>query len=316
MTALRGASCLPGGRPVGVHGREPARAPLVSYARAVLSALVCGHVTLDRARGGAVPGGSAFYAARALAALGATPRIVTAAAADFPMEALSGIDAAVARAPATTTFENAYAPGGERSQRVLAAAPRLAGSLVPTAWRSPDLLLLVPVLDELDVRALVGATRARFVGLGVQGLVREVGPEGTVRARPLALGARDLAGVGAAILGDDDVGGEPDLVGRLAAMVPVVAFTHGARGCELLVRGRTRRVGSHPAREVEPTGAGDVFAAAFLLALARGADPIDAARVGAAAGSIVVEGRGGEAIPRLRDEVAGRAARVRVESEA
>ena len=50
---------------------------------------------------------------------------------------------------------------------------------------------------------------------------------------------------------------------------------------------------------MDPTGAGDVFAAAFLLALARGDDPVDAARLGAAAASIVVEGRGGDALPRL-----------------
>jgi hypothetical protein len=277
----------------------------------VLSALVCGHVTLDLAGDRAVPGGSAFYAARALAALGVAPRVVTAAGPDFPREALAGLDVAIADAPATTTFANAYAPDGKRSQRVLAAAPRLAASRVPPPWRAADLLLLVPVLDELDVPAFVGAVRARVVGLGVQGLVREVGPGGAVRARPLALDARDLAGVHAAVLGDDDVGGEPDLVGRLAAAVPVVAFTHGPRGCELLVRGRTRRVGIHPAREVDPTGAGDVFAAAFLLALARGADPVEAARLGAAAGSIAVEGTGAEALARLGDEAPARAARVR-----
>jgi len=81
------------------------------------------------------------------------------------------------------------------------------------------------------------------------------------------------------------------------------------------VRGRTRRVGAHPAREVDPTGAGDAFAAAFLLALARGADPADAARLGAAAGSIAVEGEGADALPRLREEAEARAARVAVEPE-
>jgi sugar/nucleoside kinase (ribokinase family) len=164
----------------------------------------------------------------------------------------------------------------------------------------------------VDVAAFAGVVRARLVGLGVQGLVRAVGVDGSVRPRPLPLDEAALAAIGVAVLGEDDVGGEPDLVGRLAAAVPVVAFTHGARGCEIVVRGRTRRVGIHPALEVDPTGAGDAFAAAFLLALASGADPVDAARLGAAAGSIVVEGRGGDALPRL-GEAPGRAARVPVE---
>jgi sugar/nucleoside kinase (ribokinase family) len=277
-----------------------------------ISALVCGHVTLDRAGDRALPGGSAWYAAHALAALGGSPRIVTAAGADFPPAALAGLEASVAPAPATTTFVNAYARDGSRSQRVLAAAPRLDPGRIPAAWRTPDVLLLAPVLDEVDVAAFAGVVRARLVGLGVQGLVRAVGVDGSVRPRPLPLDEAALAAIGVAVLGEDDVGGEPDLVGRLAAAVPVVAFTHGARGCEIVVRGRTRRVGIHPALEVDPTGAGDAFAAAFLLALASGADPVDAARLGAAAGSIVVEGRGGDALPRL-GEAPGRAARVPVE---
>jgi hypothetical protein len=277
-----------------------------------ITVLVCGHVTLDRAGDRALPGGSAWYAAHALAALGAAPRVMTAAGADFPRAALAGLEVSVAAAPATTTFVNDYAPSGARTQRVLAAAPRLDPARIPSAWRTPDVLLLAPVLDEVDVAAFAGTVRARLVGLGVQGLVRAVGPDGAVRPRPLPLDAGALAAIGAAVLGEDDLGGEPDLVGRLAATVPVVALTHGARGCEILVRGRTRRVGIHPAREVDPTGAGDAFAAAFLLALARGAEPVDAARLGAAAGSIVVEGRGGYALPRL-GEAPARAARVPVE---
>ncbi len=277
-----------------------------------ISALVCGHVTLDRAGDRALPGGSAWYAAHALAALGASPRLVTAAGADFPLAALQGLEARVAAAPATTTFVNAYAPGGARTQRVLATAPRLDPAAVPPAWRGPDLLFLAPVLDEVDVAAFAATVRARLVGLGVQGLVRAVGQGGAVRPRPLPLDAHALAAVGAAVLGEDDLGGEPDLIGRLAAAVPVVAFTRGARGCDLVVRGRTRHVGIHPAREVDPTGAGDAFAAGFLLALARGADPVEAARLGAAAGSIVVEGRGGDALPRL-GEAPARAARIPVE---
>jgi 1D-myo-inositol 3-kinase len=263
------------------------------------SVLVCGHVTLDVAGGALVPGGSAFYAARALAALGARPRVLTAAGADFPAGALRGVEAVVADAPVTTAFENAYSPGGARKQRVLRAAPPLDPGRLPRGWRSPDVLHLAPVLDEIDLRAFTGAVRARLVGLGVQGLVRAVLPGGEVRHRAWDLDPVALSAVGAAVVSDDDVCGEPDLVDRLAAAVPIVAFTHGARGCDVIVRGQVRRVGIHPTREIDPTGAGDVFAAAFFFALARGDDPVGAARLGAAAASVVVEGRGGETLDRV-----------------
>jgi predicted nicotinamide N-methyase len=319
-----------------------------------LSALVCGHVTLDRAGGALVPGGSAYYAAQTLAALGAEVRVLTAAGPDFPREALrfpaatatatatptatptatatptptatstptatatstptptptpGWIDALVLPSPATTVFENRYDARGRRSQRVLAAAPPLDPRSLPAAWRDADLLLLAPVLAELDPAAFLRAVRARAVGLTVQGLVRAVGPDGRVAPRALLPDPAALRGVSVAFLGDDEAAGQPELAALLAAALPIVAFTHGARGCEVVEGGRARRVGAHPAREVDPTGAGDAFAAAFLLALARGDDPLAAARLGAAAGSIAVEGRGAEALPRA-GEAWARAARV------
>ncbi|HEX9052104.1 MAG TPA: PfkB family carbohydrate kinase [Anaeromyxobacter sp.] len=264
------------------------------------SVVVCGHVTLDVVDGARVPGGSAWYAARALAALGALPRLVTSAGPELPSTALAGLETALLPSPATTVFANAYGPDGARTQRVLSAAAPLDPARLPAAWRAPDALLLAPVLGEVDVAAFVAAAGARVVALGVQGLVREVRPDGAVVARIWDPSPAALAGVGAAVLGEDDVRGQGDLVARLAAAIPVVAFTHGERGCDLLVRGRPpARIGAHPAREVDPTGAGDVFAAALLLGLARGDDPVAAARLGAAAASIVVEGRGGDALGRV-----------------
>ncbi len=278
---------------------------------AALSVLVCGNVTLDRDGGALVPGGPAWYAARALAALGAEVRVLTTAGADFPRGALAGLEAAILDTPRTTVFENAYAADGTRSQRVLSQAPALEAERIPAPWRAPDVLLLAPVLGEIDVGAFAAAVRARLVGLGVQGLVRAVSEGGSVRHRPWHPDPAALRAIGAAVVGEDDVRAEPDLVARLAAAIPAVAFTRGARGCDVVARGRTRRVGVHPAREVDPTGAGDVFAAAFFLALASGDDPLDAARLGAAAASVVVEGRGGETLPRV-GEAWARAARVPV----
>jgi len=51
-----------------------------------------------------------------------------------------------------------------------------------------------------------------------------------------------------------------------------------------------------PAREVDPTGAGDVFAATFLIEYQRDGDPWQAAAAAACAGSLAVEGDGWSAV--------------------
>jgi 1D-myo-inositol 3-kinase len=267
-------------------------------------------VTLDRVRGSLVPGGAAYYASQALRALGARVRVLSVAGRDFPPDALSGLEAELVRAPHTTVFENLHV-AGVRTQRVLSAAPPLDPAALPETWRAADLLLLAPVLGEVAPAAFRRAVRAGVVGLGVQGLVRAVAPDGDVTQPRWDFDPAALSGVDAAFVGEDDVRGQGDLVARLAAAIPVVAFTHGREGCELVVRGRTHRIGAYATQEVDPTGAGDVFAAGMLLALARGADPVDAARLGAAAASVVVEGVGGETLPRV-GEAAGRVAGVPV----
>ena len=66
-----------------------------------------------------------------------------------------------------------------------------------------------------------------------------------------------------------------ELVGRGA----LVCATHGAAGVELhgTAADEPLRVAAPPVREVDPTGAGDSFAAAFLSSFARGAEPVRAA---------------------------------------
>jgi len=273
-------------------------------------ALVVGHATLDHVGGRLLPGGSAYYGAHALAALGAEVRVLTAAGADlpadvfrFPAAAPAGsIDAIILPSQATTTFENQYDPAGRRTQRVHAAARPLRPEDLPEGWREADLLLLASVLGELDPAAFAGAVRARATGLCIQGLVREVLPDGSVAPRRLEPTPEALGAIGVAVLGEDEAAGQPGLPEALAAAVPLVAFTRGPRGCDLLRAGeRTRHVGVHRTVEVDPTGAGDVFAAALLLALSRGDDPVEAARLGAAAASIVVEGRAGEMLSRVSE---------------
>jgi len=274
--------------------------------------VACGHVTLDRLGSARVPGGTAFYAARTWRALGAEALVYTAAGDDFPRDALAGAALALEPAPRTTAFENRHLPDGRRVQRVGAAAPPLDAGRFPPAWRGADAALLGPVVGEIEPAAFARAAGARLTGLAAQGLVRGVDPAGAVVPRPWRPAPAELAGVDVAFVGEDDLAGQAELVARLAGAIPTVVLTRGARGCEVLSSGRVCRVGIHRAREVDPTGAGDVFAAAFLLALARGDDLLAAARLGAAAASIAIEGLGGERL----DAVAGawdRARRVPVE---
>jgi ribokinase len=75
----------------------------------------------------------------------------------------------------------------------------------------------------------------------------------------------------------------------LAAVANLVVLTLGAEGCLVVSDRIAERVAAERADAVDTTGAGDAFAAAFLVDYVRGRDPIRAARAGARAAARVVE---------------------------
>ena len=106
---------------------------------------------------------------------------------------------------------------------------------------------------------------------------------------------------------DEDVSGEESAaaIERWTRLVDIVAFTRGYRGADVHCRGERRRIDAFPANAVDVTGAGDVFAAAFLIRLRESDDVWDATRFAACAASFVVEAKGIKAMP-TREKIEAR----------
>ena len=254
--------------------------------------LALGHVSRDRRPGGDVLGGSVAYGALAARKLGWDAAILTTAGPDFePERELPGIPVFLRRSAATTRFVNEYDEEGTRRQVVTARAEDVDLAPLPDSWRAPDVLLLGPLVGEL---AGVGAPalEAGCVGAIAQGYVRAIDASGTVSARPWVRPERDLLGVHVLFLSEHDLEDAGSRARELLAHVPMIALTRGWRGLTLLSRQATHEVPSLPRPEVDPTGAGDVFATAFLVRYQETGDPLEAAAFGACAASCVVEGVG------------------------
>jgi 2-dehydro-3-deoxygluconokinase len=103
---------------------------------------------------------------------------------------------------------------------------------------------------------------------------------------------------------------DPDrLADLLLAKGPgIVALKLGAEGTLLALPGERVRIPPHPCKPVDATGAGDTFGGAFVACLARGADPVEAARYAAVAAALSTQGYGAVApIPNAAEVAAARA---------
>jgi sugar/nucleoside kinase (ribokinase family) len=255
-----------------------------------------GHVTLDHFGDALRPGGAALYAAVTADRLGLSAGILTSHADDFPLELLPPrIELVTVPAPATTVFEHDQR-AGERRLRVRTTARPLGIGDVPEDWRDAGLVLLAPVVNEVD-----GTLAATFDGATVaaeaQGWLRDVGPDGAVQTRAWASPKGVLSHLQALFLSGTDVRGQEAAMTEWVQRVPVAAVTAGARGALLYVNGDRYEVRPRRARQVDPTGAGDVFAATWLVRYHASGDPWDAAEAAACAASLAVEGEGWSTVP-------------------
>ena len=267
--------------------------------------LVLGHVVKDVIPGGWRLGGTAAYASLQAARLGLRTAVVTSAPRSLDVGALlPGVE--VRRVPSrqVTTFRNCY-EDGRRTQFVLARARSLGAGDVPDDWLSAPIVLLGPVCSEVppDLTSLFGGS---LIGIAAQGWLREVDSQQGVRAVPWPESPA-WTNVHGLFVSEDDVGGDKATVDRWTAAFPLVAYTQASRGARLHSDGRWRHIDAFPEDEVDPTGAGDVFASAFLVRLHESGDVSLAARFGAAAASISVSREGTLAIPE-RDEIESRMA--------
>jgi sugar/nucleoside kinase (ribokinase family) len=85
---------------------------------------------------------------------------------------------------------------------------------------------------------------------------------------------------------------DPEAAAAWQARVPVVVLTRGRGGCTVWDDGGRHDLPPVLACEVDPTGAGDVFATAYLVRFGEIGDAITAARFAAAAAALAVEGKG------------------------
>jgi hypothetical protein len=262
--------------------------------------LVIGHLTKDLTQQGARIGGTAAYAALTAQVLGMRVGIVTSWAEDLPLGPLGLIPISNSLSDTTTTFENKYTEAG-RVQILHAVASKLDFNNIPETWRTAPIVHLGPVAQEVEP-GLIRYFPSALIGLTPQGWLRTWNEAGNVVSAEWPESAFMLEKAGAAVLSVEDVGGDESRIEEMAASSQVLVVTEAHLGARVFWNGDVRRFWPPAVVEVDATGAGDIFAAAFFVRLRNTLDPWEAARFATALSAISVTRPGLAGIP-TSDEV-------------
>jgi 1D-myo-inositol 3-kinase len=283
--------------------------------------VVIGHVTRDlHADGSTSIGGTAAFAALAAQRLGLRAGVVTCAAPDLLADlakVLMGVMVVAQPSRASTVFEHIY-QDGRRYQYLRARAEDIKSELVPSAWKAASVVLLGPVAQEVD--PLIASFFPQSLrGATPQGWLRRWDETGLVSPARWTQAAVALPHLHVLVLSREDIAWHDEAVVAAAedsdtleqwrAQVSILVVTDGANGAFVYHEGKIEHFPAFHAVERDPTGAGDVFAAAFLIHLARSGDVAAAATFANCMASFVVEQAGVSGIPdgaqiaqRLREQ--------------
>jgi sugar/nucleoside kinase (ribokinase family) len=262
--------------------------------------LVIGHLAHDLTSNGPRLGGTAAYAALTARALGMKAGIVTAVGRETPLDALNGIPVISMDSPHSTTFENIYTGDAGRIQYLRAQAGRIDFHQVPPAWRGASIIHLGPIANEMD-SILPDEFSPALLCITPQGWMRQWDSEGRVSLREWKNAETVLKQAGAVVLSREDVHGDNEFIEQLAHRTRMLVVTEGAEGCVLHWHGDRRRFRAPKVNEVDATGAGDIFAAAFFVRLLNTRDPWEAARFATLIASRSVTRVGLDGIPTQQE---------------
>lgn len=278
--------------------------------------LVIGHITHDLIPDGFRLGGTVSYAAVTARRLGWQPGILTRASPEGLLAGpppagavdiiapddspLAGIPIHLLPSPVSTTFRNIYREG-RRTQVIEALAAPIEPADLPAAWADVPVVLLGPLDNEIAPAWTAPFPRA-LLGITPQGWMRRWDEAGHISPTRWENSADFLHRADVAILSREDVGGDDSYIADLARQARLLIVTDGWHGATLYMEGGSSLVAPRPTVEVDPTGAGDVFATSFLLRLAETGDPLVAARFANVVASLSVEKVGLENIP-YREQV-------------
>ncbi|HMO94516.1 MAG TPA: PfkB family carbohydrate kinase [Tepidiformaceae bacterium] len=252
--------------------------------------LVAGNVALDRTPDGAwVPGGPALFSALMARGLAEEVTLVTNMEPAFDSTVLEGIDVRPSQG-ILPRFANTYDAQGNRSQLLLETGAPL--ELVPhlRPGENFDLVIIAPAYHEFTKAPL--RFKGAVVGVSLQGTLRAIDSDRRVihRLAPQQAVTKMARPGWISFFSEEDTAAPESLATYLSQHSIVAVLTRGYNGATLFeLDGTSHSWAALPANPVEPTGAGDCFATAFMVRLTETDSLEQAMRFALAAGALAVE---------------------------
>jgi hypothetical protein len=246
-----------------------------------------GHIT-DDINPKAHLGGGVSYSAVMAAKLGLEAHIITKCPPNHPyIKKLNGLGVTVHVLPSSlniiTTFDNKYNLQGKRKQIVAEIQESISlkdKKNIPRKILKDSIIVVAPVTSsDVDVRLFPDFAKYGSLNIIPQGYFRKISKDGAVVQKKWKVFEKHISNIKIAVLGEEDILLQPEIINKF----PLVILTQGAKGATIYKKGQEIcKAKAFPLLRkelVDFEGAGDVFAAVFIIEMITNPEDIRAASV-------------------------------------
>lgn len=231
----------------------------------IVDFLCIGFFCHDVKADGYVLGGAASYCSLAASRLGQKTAVLTSVGSDFLFSNTfrkEGIIVHNKPALKTTVFHNIYKEG-TRTQYLHERANTIDIDDLPESWIKTPIVKFCLIADEVAPTLLTAFPNA-LKAATIQGWLRQWDPTGKIS--PKAMNWELLNAIDIVLFSDADIPNIEKVLPIIRKKVGIVVMTKGADGASVFCKNEQYDFPAYPVQEVDPTGAGDVFAASFVVA--------------------------------------------------
>ena len=224
--------------------------------------LTIGHVCMDIDQNSNYKlGGTVSYSGQLANALNCSCTIMTSYSSTFKFEDyLCGIELINQGSEMTTCFGNDYS-SGTRVQKLFSVADEIRIDGLSRIYPEYDIIHIAPIFHELDLSIQQIIPEHSFCLVTPQGWLRDIKDEQIIkRNMDLRVFKNRII-----IISQDDIDLTSSECLEISEHCQILVVTRASQGASLFVNGKEAHYKAIKVKEIDPTGAGDIFAAAFAI---------------------------------------------------
>lgn len=206
--------------------------------------------------------------------------------------------------PFSTTVGFIYDSVGNRQMVLEKEGGIISEKLLPKEIYDADIIFICPIVHEISsglVSFIAKENREGIIVTTPQGWLRDWKKEGDpIFQKPWTNAKEILSHTDVLVVSEEDIQADKtalDLYKSLIKKKGIIIVTQGSKGATAYRGKETVFSKAYPTKAVDPTGAGDIFAAAFAISWRETSSLEKSLQFGNAAASFIIEGIGTSSIP-------------------